>query len=63
MVTIEGNGIAKTIFISKHLNGNIKRPQMVINYNCIKGEIDEDEMIMFFSKPNLFSVGMITFLD
>jgi hypothetical protein len=63
MVTIEGNGTIKIVSISKYLNGNIKRPQMVINYNFIKGVTDEEEKIMFFSKRNLVSVGMTTFLD
>jgi hypothetical protein len=31
MVTIEGNGTVKTIFVSKYLNGNIRRPQIIIS--------------------------------
>ncbi len=46
MVTIKGNGTIKIISISKYLNGNIRRPQMVINYNFIKGIIDAKEKIM-----------------
>jgi hypothetical protein len=63
MVTIEGNGTIKTIFISKYLNGNIRRPHMVVNYNFIKGVTNEEQKIMFFLKLNLFSIGMITLPD
>ncbi len=63
MVTIEGNGTIKTIFVSKYLSGNIGRPQIIVNYNFMEGVIDEDEEIMFFLKLDLFSIGMITLLD
>jgi hypothetical protein len=63
MVTIEGNGTIETIFVFKYLNGNIRGPQMVINYNFIKGVTNEEEKIMFFFEPNLFSIEMINFPD
>jgi hypothetical protein len=63
MVTIEGNGTVKTIYVSKYLSGNIKRPQTIINYNFIEGVAYEEERIMFPFEPNLFSIGMITLLD
>jgi hypothetical protein len=59
MVTIEGNGTIKTIYVSKYLSGNIKRPQTIINYNFIEGVAYEEEKVMSSSKPNLFSIGMI----
>jgi len=63
MVTIKGNDIVKIIFISKYLNGNIRQPQMIVSYNFMEGVTDEKEEMLFFSKLNLFSIGMITFPD
>ncbi len=63
MVTTEGNGTINTIFILKYLNGNIRRPQTVVNYNFMEGVINEEEEILFLSKPNLFSIGMIILFD
>jgi hypothetical protein len=63
MVTIKGNGNVKTIYVSKYLNGNIKRLQMVVTYNFLEGMTDEEEEISLTSKPNLFSIGIITLLD
>jgi len=61
MVTIKGNGIVKIVFVSNYFSGNIKRPQMVINYNFIEGVIDdEEEKIMFSYELDLLSIGMIT---
>jgi len=63
MVTIEGNGTIKTIFISKYLSGNIRRPHIVIRYNFIEGVTNEENEILLSYEPNLFSIGLITFLD
>ncbi len=63
MVTIEGNGIVKTIFVSKYLNGNIKGPQIIIGYNFMEGVIDEEEEIMRSFELDLLSIGMITLLN
>ncbi len=43
MVTIEGNIIVKTIFVSIYLSGNIRRPQMVVNYNFMEGVTYKEE--------------------
>jgi hypothetical protein len=63
MVTIKGYDNVKTIYVSKYLNGNIKRPQMVITYNFLEGVTNEEEEISLTSKPNLFSIGIIMLLD
>ncbi len=36
MVTIEGNGIIKTIFVSKYLSGNIRRLVTIVSYNFME---------------------------
>ncbi len=59
MVTIKGNGIVKTMFVSKYLNGNIRQPQMIVNYNFMEGVIDEEEELFISFEPDLFSIGMI----
>jgi hypothetical protein len=58
MVTIEGNGIVKIIFVSKYLNGNIRWPQMVINYNFMEGVTYEEKELIFSSELDIFSIGM-----
>jgi hypothetical protein len=63
MLTIKDNGIVKTIYISKYLSGNIRKPQMVVTYNFLKGVTNEEEEISLTSKPILFSNGIITLLD
>jgi len=32
-ITIQGNGIVKTIIITKHLGGEVKRPKMLLCYD------------------------------
>jgi hypothetical protein len=63
MVTIKGNGTVKNNYVSKYLNGNIKRPQMVVTYNFLEGVTDKEKEIFLTSKPNLFSIGIITLFD
>jgi hypothetical protein len=63
MVTIKGNGTIKKRYVSKYLNGNIKKPQMVVTYNFLEGVTNEEKEILLTSKPNLFSNGIITLFD
>jgi hypothetical protein len=51
------------MFVSKYLSGNIRQPQMIINYNFMEGVIDEEGESLHPSEPDLFSIGMIAFLD
>ncbi len=59
MVTIEGNDIMNIIFVSKYLNGNIRKPRTIINYNFLEGVTNEEEEILLAFEPNLFSIGII----
>jgi hypothetical protein len=59
MVTIEGNGIIKIVFVSKYLSGNFKWLQVVINYNFLEGVTNEEETLLVF-ELNLFSIRVIT---
>jgi hypothetical protein len=41
IVTIQGNGIVRTITITKHLGGEIRRLQMLLCYDYQNGITDE----------------------
>jgi hypothetical protein len=58
IVTIQGNGTFKTITITKHLGGEVKKQEMLLCYNYHNGIIDEEDII-FATKPELFSIGTI----
>jgi hypothetical protein len=63
MVTIKGNDTIKIFYVSKYLNGNIRKPQMVVIYNFLEGVINEEKEILLTSKVDLFSIGIITLFD
>jgi len=50
-VTIQENGIVKTISITKHLGGEVRKPKMLLCYNYQNDIIDEKEDIIFATKP------------
>jgi hypothetical protein len=63
IVTIQGNGMVKTIVVTKYLGAKVKRPQMLLCYNYYNGITNEEEDIIFAIKPKLFSIGIINLLD
>jgi hypothetical protein len=44
-VTIQGIGIIRTITITKHLGGKVRRPKMLLCYNYYNGITYEEEDI------------------
>jgi hypothetical protein len=60
IVTIQGNGIVRTITVTKHLRNEIRRPKMLLYYEYHNG-ITNEEDIIFVTKPKLFSIGIINF--
>jgi hypothetical protein len=46
-MTIQGNGIVKTIVVSKQLGAKMKRPKMLLCHDYENGIIDEEEDIKF----------------
>ncbi len=42
IVTIQGNGIVRTIIVTKHLWGEVRRPEMLLCYNYQNDIIDEE---------------------
>jgi hypothetical protein len=63
IVIIQGNGIIKTIIVTKHLGGEVRRPEMLLCYDYQNGIIDEEEDIIFATKPKLFLVGTKSLLE
>ncbi len=47
IVTIQGNGTVRTIIVTKHLGGEVKRPKVLLCYNYQNGIRYEEEDIMF----------------
>jgi len=62
IVTIQGNGTIKSITVTKHLGGEIKRPEVLLCYDYQNGIIDAKEDIIFTIEPKLFSIGIISLL-
>ncbi len=42
IVTIQGNGIIKTILVTKHLRGEVRKPKVLLCYDYQNGIIDEN---------------------
>ncbi len=47
IIIIQGNVIVKTIIITKHLGGEVRRPKMLLCYNYQNGITYEEEDIIF----------------
>jgi hypothetical protein len=47
IVTIQGNGIIKTIIIIKHLGGEVRKLEVLICYDYHNGIIDKEEDFIF----------------
>ncbi len=62
IVTIQGNGIVRTIIVTKHLGGEVKRPEVLLCYNYQNGITNEEEDLIFATEPKLISIGIISFL-
>jgi hypothetical protein len=51
IVIAQGNGMVRTIVITKHLGTKVKRPKMLLHYDYHNGIIDEKGDIIFATKP------------
>jgi hypothetical protein len=60
VITIQGNGTIKIILVNKKLGEETRRPQVLVYYDLMEGLIDEEEVLIFETKPELFSIGTIT---
>jgi hypothetical protein len=63
ITTIQGNGTVRIIIVTKQLGGEVRRPYMLLCYNYHDGIRDEEEDIIFVTKPELFSLGTISLLE
>jgi hypothetical protein len=63
IITIQGNGTIRTITITKHLGGEVKKLEVLLCYNYQNGITNEDKDIIFNTKPKLFSIGTINLFD
>ncbi len=63
IITIQRNGIVKTITITKHLGGEVRRRKMLLCYDYQNDITYEEEDITFVTKPILFSIGIINLLE
>jgi hypothetical protein len=62
IVTIQGNGIVKTITVTKHLGDEIRKPKMLLCYDYQNG-ITHEEDIIFATELKLFSIKTINLLQ
>jgi len=45
IITIQRNGTVRTITITKHLGGGVKRPKVLLHYDYQNGTHDEEDII------------------
>jgi hypothetical protein len=60
LIIIESNGMVLTIVVTKHLDSNTKRPQVLLCYDMMEGVIDKEAKILLIIKLDLFMLGTIT---
>ncbi len=60
VITIQHNGIVKTISDNKKLGVKTKRPQVFVCYDLLEQLTDEEEDVIFEIELKLFSIGTIT---
>jgi len=63
VIIVQGNGIIKKISVNKKLGAITRRPQVLICYDLLERLIDEEEDMIFETKPKLFLTGTITISD
>ncbi len=61
VIIVQSNGTIKTILVNKKLGIETRRPQVLICYDLMESLTDEEEDLIFETKPKLFSIGIIIF--
>jgi hypothetical protein len=61
-ITIQGNGTIKTITITKHLGGEVRKPKVLLCYDYQNGITYEEKDIICAIEPKLFSTRTIQFV-
>jgi hypothetical protein len=60
IITIQGNGIVRTITITKHLSSQTKCREFFFHYDFQNGFTKEEQDISFTTKPSLFFIDTIS---
>ncbi len=60
LIIIESNGMVPTIVVTKHLDSNTKRPEVLLCYDMMEGVIDKEAKILLTIELDLFMLGTIT---
>jgi hypothetical protein len=63
VIIVQGNGTIRKILVNKKSRAKIKRPQVLVCYDLLKGLIYEKEDLIFEIEPKLLSIGIITISD
>jgi hypothetical protein len=59
LITIKGNGMVRTIAVTKHLDNNTKNLK-VLCYDLMEGVIEEEEEIFFYNRLEFVTFETIT---
>lgn len=62
LITIEGNGIVHIITITKYMHNNTKRQGVFLYYDFINEVDNEEEDVVWETKPHLFMTNIITLM-
>jgi hypothetical protein len=60
LISIEGNGIVRTIVITKHLDNNTKCLKVLLCYDFVNRVTNEEENLLLAAKLDLFTIITIT---
>ncbi len=63
LINIEANGIVHTITLTKHLDNNTKRLELLLCYDFVNGITDEEEYMLLAVELDLFGIGTIILLE
>jgi hypothetical protein len=61
VITVQGNGIVRTILVNRKLEVETRRPQVLVCYDLLEGLTDED--LIFETKLKMFQIGTIIIVD
>jgi hypothetical protein len=59
LINIEANGIVHTITLTKHLDNNTKRLELLLCYDFVNGITDEEKYVLLAVELDLFGICTI----
>jgi hypothetical protein len=60
LISIEGNGIINAIVVTKHLDNNTKRPEVLLCNDFVNKITNKKEDMLLATKLDVFTIGTIT---